>query len=646
MTTRAFLFATVMLGAAARAIAGPSPVPLELDGTAGTVTTFPAQATAYDFSRLKREKLGRGLVAWRSATNVVTVSWRYLSSDARDIAFDVLRDGVRIATNVTAATQIDDAVPDGGVPHRYALVANGETLAETTSHTTLGYIEIPLPAPPDDGVTPDGTAYTYFPGDCSVGDVDGDGEYEIFLKWDPSVKGGMSSYTGETYYECLKLDGTSLWRIRMGRNIRAGEHCSDFAVADFDGDGRAEMIVKTADGTMDAKGTVIGDASKDWRAHPLGSVLDGPEYISVFDGLTGAVRDTVDYLPERGPLSDWETARGWGDSYGNRVERYLFTPAYLDGEHLSCVACRGIYKRTALTAYDWDGAHLSVRWLFDTTNTVISTAFQGQGFHSLRVGDVDGDGCDEIVYGAMVVDHDGSPLYSTQLGHGDALHLLQMDPLRRGLQVFVCLESSPYGCALYEAATGEVRWRRTAGQDTGRAVAGDLDGANPGCEAWAVAGKGLFDQFGSSLVPYDAKKGYQGLSFSHLVWWTGTLERSLLPGTEVHSYSLTDKAATVIATFADVTTINSSKAVPCLAGDLLGDWREEVLMARTDGRALRLFLSPEKTDYRFWTFLEDPVYRHSVAHQNGCYNQPTQAGFYFGPDLLGHGIWFRGTFLP
>ena len=640
--------ALVLAAACIRSVdvsAGPSPVPIDLDGGTAEVTTFPAQTTAYDYSKLRREKLGRGLVAWRSAADRVTVGWRYLSSDPPGISFDVYRDGELVAKSVSSATQFDDDVPDGGVPHRYALVVDGETIAETVSRTTVGYIEVPLPEPPPGDTAPDGTYYTYFPGDCSVGDVDGDGEYEIFLKWDPSLKGSFNRYSGETYYECLKLDGTSLWRISMGRNIRSGEHCSDFSVADFDGDGKAEMIVKTADGTKDSFGTVIGDASVDWRSEN-GQVLAGPEYISVFDGLTGRVLCTVDYLPARGPLSDWMSARGWGDNYGNRVERYLLAPAYLDGERLSCVACRGIYKRSAMTAYDWDGKSLSVRWMFDTTNTTVSTSFQGQGFHSLRVGDVDGDGRDEIVYGSMAVDHDGSPLYSTGLGHGDAMHLLQMDPRIRGLQVFVCLESSPYGCALYEASTGEIRWRKTAGQDTPRAVAGDIDAANPGCEAWAAAAKGLFDQFGTSLVPYDGKKGYQGLSFSHLVWWTGTLERSLVSGTEVASYSLKDKARTLLAACDGVTTINSTKAVPALQGDILGDWREELVFPTLDGRALRIFLSPEPTAYRFHTLLEDPVYRHSIAHQNGCYNQPTHPGFYFGPDLKGHGIWFRGSRIP
>ena len=224
---------------------------------------------------------------------------------------------------------------------------------------------------------------------------------------------------------------------------------SRFAFADFDGDGRSEFVTKTDDGTVDGLGNVIGDASADYRDRE-GRVMAGPEFVTVFDGLTGAALATAPYYPERGTdLNEWRYGeRGWGDNWGNRVDRFLFTPAYLDGEHLSFVACRGIYKRSALTAYDWDGRNISVRWRFDTTNTVISTDYQGQDFHSLRTGDIDGDGRDEIVYGAMTIDDDGSGRYTTRLGHGDAMHLIQSDQSWRGLQVFACHETSPYGCSL------------------------------------------------------------------------------------------------------------------------------------------------------------------------------------------------------
>lgn len=633
----ATILAAVPIIAAARA-----PLPLDLEGNECDVVSFPAQTTAYDFSALKREKLGRGLVAWRSAGDTVTVSWRYLSSDPRDIAFDLYRDGEPVALGLADSTQFDDREANASVPHTYTLYANGIALAEATSHTTQGYIEIPLPPPPPNDYAGDGSEYSYFPGDCCVGDVDGDGEFELLLRWEPSMQTtGMGGFTGQHIYECLKLDGSSLWRIKMGMNICAGEHYGNFTFADLDGDGKAEFATKTADGTTDGAGRVIGDPNARWY-DDYGRVMDGPEYFTVFNGETGEAMATAPFHPERGTnRTEWRYGeRGWGDDWGNRVDRFLFTPAYLDGTNLSVVACRGIYKRMALTAYDWDGKDLSVRWRFDTTNTVISTAYQGQGFHSLRTADVDADGKDEIVYGAVAVDDDGSPLYTTQLGHGDAMHLIQADPFRKGLQVFVCLESSPYGCALFDAATGEIFWRRTAGKDTGRAVAGDIDGENPGAEMWAASGVGLLDQFGSSM-----QHTYSELCFSMLDWWTGSLERSFLPGTQIQRYSIAQCKATTLATFDGVVSIGGTKAVPCLQGDLLGDWREEVVMVTEDGTALRIFLSPEPTPYRFWTFLEDPVYRHSLANQHGCYNQPTQPGFYFGPDLLGYGIWFRGCFL-
>lgn len=621
---------------------GREPLPVDLDGNEYAVATFPAQTTGYDLKGIKRERLDRGLVAWRSATDTVTIGWRYFSSDARDITFDLYRDGEHIASGLADSTQFDDTGTDATAPHVYALYSGGEKLAETTSHVTIGYIEIPLPAAPPNGVTGDGTEYSYFPGDCCVGDVDGDGEFELLVKWEPSVQTtGMGGFTGQHIYECIRQDGTSLWRIKMGINICAGEHYANYCFADLDGDGKAEFATKTADGTIDGRGSVIGNATADWRDYK-GRVMTGPEYFTVFNGLTGAAMATTAYYPERGTnMWEWRYGeRGWGDDWGNRVDRFLFTPAYLDGTNLSVVACRGIYKRMALTAYDWDGENISVRWRFDTTNTVISTAYQGQGFHSLRTGDVDGDGRDEIVYGAIAVDDDGSPLYTTRLGHGDAMHLLQADPFRPGLQVFVCLESYPYGCALFDAATGEILWRKTAGGDTGRAVAGDIDGENPGAEMWASGGLGMFDQFGEG-IQFD----YKQLCFSMLNWWTGSLERSFLPGAAVKRYSVAQCRATTLAAFDGVTTIGGSKSVPCLQGDILGDWREEVVMVTQDGAALRIFLSPEPTPYRFWTFLEDPVYRHSLANQHGCYNQPTQPGFYFGPDLLGYGIWFRGCFL-
>lgn len=630
---------------------GREPLPLDLDGNECPVTTFPAQTTAYDYTKLKREKLGRGLVAWRSAENTVTVGWRYLSSDPRDIAFDLYRDGEVVAEALDGSTQFDDTTADASTPHVYSLYADGALLATTTSHTTLGYVEIPLPAAPPNDTTGDGTEYSYAPGDCCVGDVDGDGEYEILLKWDPSIQGtGMGGFTGQHIYECLRLDGSSLWRIKMGVNICAGEHYANFCFADLDGDGKAEFATKTADGTIDGVGNVIGNPSADWR-DAYGRVMTGPEYFTVFNGETGAAMATTQYHPARGTdLQEWRWGeRGWGDDWGNRVDRFLFTPAYLDGEHLSVVACRGIYKRSALTAYDWDGKRLTTRWRFDTTNTTavaVASDYQGQGFHSLRTGDVDGDGRDEIVYGAIAIDDEGSPLYTTHLGHGDAMHLVQADPFTRGMQVFVCLESSPYGCALYDAATGEIIWRKETFGDTGRCMTGDIDSDSPGFKFWSMKGGSSTDALGMYDVGGERLLDQSSLpSMCMAAWWNGSLERFLLSGTTLTSFSMATRRSSVVASFDGCLSNNSTKAVPCLQGDILGDWREEIVFRTDDNRSLRIYLSPNPTPYRFWTFLEDPVYRHSIANQHGCYNQPAHTGFYFGPLLTGHRIYFRGCYL-
>ncbi|MCD8309705.1 MAG: hypothetical protein LUB83_00600, partial [Prevotellaceae bacterium] len=375
--------------------------------------------TAYDYSRLQREKLGRGVVALRENASDVTVSWRYLSSDPMETSFNVYRDGVKVAeVPATTGTFYRDAYA-GTEAAVYTVnpVVNGTEIVEAGGSYTLpadaplGYINIPLDVPAE-GVTPDGKPYKYSPNDASVGDVDGDGEYEIILKWDPSNShdNAQDGYTGNVYIDCYRLTGEKLWRIDMGRNIRAGAHYTQFMVFDLDGDGHAEIVMKTADGTVDGTGKVIGDAEADYREpgdpnipaggdfppgdprgmpqpgdpmHNQGRVLTGNEYLTVFDGLTGAALQTIDYIPPRGNLADW------GDDRANRGDRFLACVAYLDGVHPSVVMCRGYYTRAVLAAYDWDGKELTSRWVFDSNNEGCG-AYAGQGNHNLRVGDVDG----------------------------------------------------------------------------------------------------------------------------------------------------------------------------------------------------------------------------------------------------------------
>ncbi len=620
--------------------------------------------TAYDYSRLQREKLGRGVVALRENPSDVTVSWRYLSSDPMETSFNVYRDGVKVAeVPATTGTFYRDAYAgtDAAV-YTVNPVVNGTELAEAGGSYTLpadaplGYINIPLDVPAE-GVTPDGKPYKYSPNDASIGDVDGDGEYEIILKWDPSNShdNAQDGYTGNVYIDCYRLTGEKLWRIDMGKNIRAGAHYTQFMVFDLDGDGKAEIVMKTADGTVDGMGNVIGDAEADYREpgdpnipaggdfppgdprgmpqpgdpmHNQGRVLTGNEYLTVFDGLTGAALQTIDYIPPRGNLADW------GDDRANRGDRFLACVAYLDGVHPSVVMCRGYYTRAVLAAYDWDGKELTSRWVFDSNNPGCG-AYAGQGNHNLRVGDVDGDGCDEIIYGACAINNDGTGLYSTGFGHGDALHMTAFGGGLEGLQVWDCHENRRDGVSFRNAATGEIIFQKKKDDDVGRCMAADIDPTNPGLEMWSSSIPEIWNVKGEAV-----NKERKGLSINMAVWWDGDLLRELEDRNEVQKYDWEAGVCKPIAVFDGVASNNGTKANPCLQGDILGDWREEILFRTEDDTALRLYVSPIETEYRFHTFLEDPVYRISIATQNVAYNQPTQPGFYFGPDLK-EGV-FRG----
>ena len=615
------------------------------------VATMTAQP-GYNYSKLQREKLNRGVVAIRENPSEVIVSWRYLSSDPIQTGFNVYRDGKKLTdTPITVSTLFRDKnnsqktavyevrpVLKGKETHH---IDGTYTLPE---NAPLGYLEIPLQKPAD-GITPAGDTYTYSPNDASIGDVDGDGEYEIILKWDPSNShdNAHEGYTGEVYIDCYRMNGEQLWRINLGKNIRAGAHYTQFMVYDLDGDGKAEVVMRTADGTIDSKGKVIGDANADYREEGTfdpsrnqimkqGRILKGKEYLTVFSGDTGEALHTIDYIPARGNVADW------GDAKSNRSDRFLACVAYLDGVHPSVVMCRGYYTRTVLAAFDWNGKELKNRWVFDSNHPGCEQ-YAGQGNHNLRVGDVDGDGCDEIIYGSCAIDHNGKGLYSTRMGHGDAIHLTHFDPSRKGLQVGDCHENKRDGSTYRDAATGEILFQIKDSTDVGRCMAADIDPTHPGVEMWSLASGGIRNIKGEVV-----KARVRGLSCNMAVWWDGDLLRELLDRNIVSKYNWKKGVCERIAIFEGALSNNGTKATPCLQGDIVGDWREEVLLRTADNTALRLYVSTIPTDYRFHTFLEDPVYRISIATQNVAYNQPTQPGFYFGPDL--QGTLFRGCKIP
>ena len=594
----------------------------------------------YDMKQIKREYLNRGVIAVRNGQQVI-VSWRTLTTDAKGQAFDIYRNGNKLnrepltkggtffVDNTPLQTSATYEVRGGSINGRYQLQANAPD----------GYLTIPLQKPAD-GECPDGRQYRYSANDASVGDVDGDGQYEIILKWDPSNArdNAHDGYTGPTLFDCYRLDGTLLWRIDLGRNIRSGAHYTPFIVYDLDGDGKAEMMVRTSDGTRDAKGNIIGDALADYRhkgPDRIGRILTGKEYITVFNGLTGEAMDSKPYIPERGDL------KGWGDEKANRSDRMLAAVGYLDGKKASAIFCRGYYTRSVLAAWDWDGRELKSRWVFDT-NDPQWASYAGQGNHNLRVADVDGDGCDEITYGSMAVDQNGRGLYNTGMGHGDAIHLMAFDPKSRELQVWDCHENRRDGSDFRNARTGEVIFKVPSKSDVGRAMAADIDPNNPGIEMWSADSHGIRNLKGEIInAAKDADDpqhnnylmlGSRWLPMNFGIWWDGDLLREMLDRGKVSKYNWENNTIDDVFTLPGIVFNNGTKSNPCLSADILGDWREEIIARTPDSSELRIFVSPIPTDYRINCLMEDIPYRLSVATQNVGYNQPSEPGFYLGPD--------------
>jgi rhamnogalacturonan endolyase len=595
-------------------IAASSSTPSPTGVTPVPTPTPTATATQQPGSGRQMENLDRGLTAVK-VSNGVYVGWRMLGTDSTSISFNVYRDGTKItASPITNSTNYLDTSGTNSSSYFIRSVLNGveQTQSESAGVWSQNYLSIPLQIPAG-GTTPDGVAYTYSANDCSVGDLDGDHQYEIIVKWDPSNSkdNSQSGYTGNVYLDAYKLNGTRLWRIDLGKNIRAGAHYTQFMIYDLDGDGKAEVACKTADGTKDGKGTVIGSSSADYR-NSSGYILSGPEYLTIFNGQTGAAMTTVNYEPARGTVSSW------GDSYGNRVDRFLACIAYLDGTRPSLIMCRGYYTRAVLVAYNWRNGSLSKAWTFDS-NSSGNSGYAGQGNHNLSVGDVDSDGKDEIVYGSCTIDDNGKGLYTTGLGHGDALHLGDFDPDRAGLEVWQCHEGGS-GATFRDAKTGSVIFKYDNSGDVGRACCDDMTASFRGCESWA-SGTSLFSCKG-------ANAGSRPSPVNFVIWWDGDLLRELLDGTTISKYG-----GSTLLSASGCSSNNSTKSTPCLSGDILGDWREEVVFRTSDSSALRIYTTTTVTSNRIFTLMHDPQYRLSIAWQNVAYNQPPHVGFYLGDGM-------------
>lgn len=586
------------------------------------------------------EYLNRGVVAVPDGKGSIFVSWRLLVTDDDKVAFNIYRavDKNKAAkinsTPITTVTNFSDKNIDSTKSYTYHVtpVVNAKELAASETFTlpamAKAYLSIPLQTP---------TGYSA--NDASVGDLDGDGEYEIIIHM--TGRGRDNSQAGLTdppIFQAYKMNGTLLWQINLGRNIREGAHYTQFMVYDLDGDGSAEIAMKTGDGSMDSKGNIIGDSSKDWR-NRRGYVLSGPEYLTVFNGRTGIATSTVDYTPPRHDKlnpTEQELKEMWGDGYGNRMDRFLACVAYLDGVHPSLVMCRGYYTRTILAAWDFKKGKLQQRWVFDT-NTKGNEKYAGQGNHNLTVADVDADGKDEIVYGQMTIDDNGKGLYSTGIGHGDALHVSDLDPSRPGLEVFGIQERfGDAGANFRDARTGEVIWKKASvkagedGEGPGRGLALDVDPRYPGSESW-VAGAGIHGMFDSKGNVISERTPPCNMG----IFWDGDVLSEILNGVSISKWIYdSSKTQTLFdGRNFDCVSNNGSKSNPSLSADLFGDWREEIICRTRDSKELRIFTTTIPTDKRFYTLMQDPQYRLSIVWQNVAYNQPPHTSFFMGEGM-------------
>ncbi len=610
------------------------------------------------------------MVAVRRATTQAYIGWRLLATDPAGITFNLYRSangGAAVKLNATPLAQTTDFVDstlNTTQSNAYFVrpVIDGVEQAPSESFTLAAntpvrqFLNIPL-TPPPGGTVPDfenpgqTLPFTYNANDASVGDVDGDGRYEIILKWDPtnSQDNSNSGYTGNVFVDAYRLDGTRLWRIDLGRNIRAGAHYTQMIVYDLDGDGKAEVVMKTAEATVDGVGTVIGNINADYR-NSSGYILSGPEYLTVFNGLTGAIIDSIPFEPARGTVSSW------GDSYGNRVDRFQGNVAYLDGVHPSLVWARGyagpqsgFSARNEVAAYDYINGELSVRWIFKAATNGVNPGYVGQTAHSTTVGDVDGDGKDEIITGGAALNDDGSLLYNTGRGHGDAQHLSDMLPTRPGLEYFMPHESpGSYGNAggeFRDARTGQLIFGIAANNDVGRGVAFDIDPNHVGYEIWATTN----DPEGDPRMIYNAQgqaiyamPGNMHVNFG--AWWDADLLRETLDGTTIGDWNyLTPGRVNLVGTTvggagslnntSGLASNNGTKATPSLTADIFGDWREEVIWRRSDNTALTIWTTTTSATNRLYTLMHDPQYRQAIAWQNSGYNQPAHPSFFLGAGM-------------
>ncbi len=614
---------------------------------------------SYNHQLMQVEKMDRALVAVHTSKGNF-LSWRWLPSDPEGYSFLLYRDG-NLLGKLTGTNYVDAKAKVSSSYLLEVVDSQGRVIdtSEKVYPWSQPYKTIHFNRPGND-VALNAKVYSYYPSDIGVADADGDGKMEFLVKWQPTLTTtNMTGYSGKVIFGCYKMDGTELWRINLGNNVRTGEHLNQFLFYDMDGDGKAEFLCKTAPGSQDGKGNFVtcvadepaivnADNSASYVANN-GVVNMGPEYLTVFDGQTGSAIHTVYYRPNREGGFGEPTILGngfgnnyFGDTFGNRGDRLFAAVAYLNGKTPSAVFYRGCYAAICYWAVNFDGKKLRDYWYRQddkpTDANGIFTSY-GQGFHNLAIADVDGDGADEIIIGSAAIDHDGSLLYSTGLGHGDAVHVGDFDPYRPGLELYAVHEASPFGYTFHDARTGEIIHRKTADGDTGRGLIADIDATHAGAEMWDSSGKGkVYDVKGNAIS--DNKP-----SINYRVYWDGDLQDELLGDLSGHNSPYLEKwnpstqkverlkvMGKNLYEWGSSRSDHASKGTPAFQGDILGDWREELIfMNSNDSCSINIFTSTVPTDYRVHCLMTDHIYRMATIWQNVGYNQPPYLGYWL-PD--------------
>ncbi len=618
-------------------------------------------------SQRKVEKLGRGVVAVNLGGGQVYISWRLLVSDPSDIAFNIYRSiGGAAATQlnstpITATTDFSDNSASTTENNAYYVrpVINGVEQAPSKSFVLPGsptakrYISIPLQP----------LAHYSVP-HIYPADLDGDGEYDYIVKRLPVDQ------HNNVMVEAYKSDGTFMWRVDLGPNIEQGAstHNPFILAYDFDGDGKAEVLIRSSEGTVFTDGYTIPDVNhdniSDYRTFPAVNVLsymlrrnNCPEFLSMVEGTTGKELARTDWIA-RGDSAQWLTY--WGDTEAHRMSMQFIGVAYLDGIHPSIVGSRGPGDVMDVAAWDYSNKQFTKRWAWSARNNAsIPSGYHWADFHNIRIADLDGDGKDEISFGVNAMGNNGVPLYyaKNDIGHGDRFVIADLDPDRPGLECYAIQQSTSVLAVLYDAKNGEriKTWSSSAPFDVSRGDAADIDPRYKGMELWSYAHSSVLDCKGNP-VPGATTFPHPALS----IWWDGDLTRENLDAADGNGYNpiinkwnyATNTSSRVLSLYNEggqYSTKTPYAGRAALYGDILGDWREEIFCMSADSSEIRIFSTWTPATNRLYCLMQNPEYRACIGPKG--YLPSTEVDYYLGvgmttpptpPVLTAKSEWFGG----